>query len=111
MSLFNINHTQRERERERERDFNYFQPNSLQSSPLNSFLQLLVCVTWSSIRQNNLCREVAGARESDQIQVRILCIDKFVIKQILEGILGTETPKTSVLRKHDEFETSVLIKS
>ena len=62
------------------------QPNNLQSSPLNSFLQLLVCVAWSSFQQNNLCQEVASAGESNQTQVRILRVDKFVIKQIIEGI-------------------------
>jgi len=43
--------------------------------------------------------------------VRILQIDKFVIKQILEGILGIETSKTFMLLLSDEFETSVFIKS
>ena len=62
------------------------QPNNLQSSPLNSFSQLQVCVAWSSFQQNNLCQEVASVGESNQTQVRILRVDKFVIKQILEGI-------------------------
>ena len=43
--------------------------------------------------------------------MRISWIDKFVIKQILKGILGIETSKTFMLLLSDEFETSAFIKS